>query len=86
MTPAHASIAAGPCFVVMVDPNGDSLGGVRSGGLIKAPVVRQFLHNGHLYKEEEERAISHFELFADLVFVAVIHVSGRWNCSERTVF
>ena len=56
------------------------------GGLIKAPVVRQFLHNGHLYKEEEERAISHFELFADLVFVAVIHVSSTWKFSGKTEF
>ena len=66
-----------------VDPDDDSIGSAWLGGLIKAPVVRQFLHNGHLYKEEEERTISHFELFADLVFVAVIHVSGRWNYSRK---
>jgi len=70
--------SSGPCFVLAADPpDYVSLGGTWLGGLIKAPVVRQFLHNGHLYKEEEERAISHFELFADLVFVAVIHVSRR---------
>lgn len=45
------------------------------GGLIKPPVVRQFLHNDQLYKEEEDRGISSFELFADLVFVAIVHVS-----------
>jgi hypothetical protein len=45
------------------------------GGLIKPPLVRQFLHGGHLYKEEEERDLSHFELFADLIFVAIVHVS-----------
>jgi len=28
-------------------------------------VVCRFLHNGHLYKEEEERAISPFGLFTD---------------------
>jgi hypothetical protein len=39
-------------------------------------VIRQFLHNGHLYKEEEERGLSRFELFADLVFVAIIRVCG----------
>lgn len=44
------------------------------GGLFKPFVVRQFLHNGYLYKEEEERGVSHFELFADLVFVAIVHV------------
>src|SRR5258708_3799524 len=53
------------------------------GGLIKASIVRQFLHDGHLYKEEEEQSISHFELFADLVFVALVHVSGiRSYCFE----
>jgi len=44
------------------------------GGLIKPPVIRQFLHNGVLYKEQEERGLSRFELFADLVFVAIIRV------------
>lgn len=51
-----------------------SLGKSFFGGLINPPVVRQFLHDGHLYKEEEDRGISHFELFADLVFVAIVHV------------
>lgn len=77
---------SGSVLCCFVDPDGDFLGSAWLGGLIKAPVVRQFLHNGHLYKEEEERAISHFELFADLVFVAVIHVSGDGVAMERSIF
>ncbi|KAG8793786.1 hypothetical protein FRC17_008378, partial [Serendipita sp. 399] len=55
------------------------------GGLIKPPVVRQFLHNGYLYKEEEERGISHFELFADLIFVAIVHIFGEAAAEEATL-
>lgn len=86
MQPAHEMQSESGLFGSL-RPRRAILGGNRSngtislvgrawlGGLIKAPVVRQFLHDGHLYKEEEERGISHFELFADLVFVALIHVS-----------
>ncbi|KIM26590.1 hypothetical protein M408DRAFT_16895 [Serendipita vermifera MAFF 305830] len=55
------------------------------GGLIKPPVIRQFLHSGHLYKEEEERGLSHFELFADLVFVAIVRIFGEVAAEEATV-
>ncbi|KAG8783714.1 hypothetical protein FRC15_004674 [Serendipita sp. 397] len=55
------------------------------GGLIKPPVVRQFMHNGYLYKEEEDRGISHFELFADLIFVAIVHIFGEAAAEEATL-
>ncbi|PVF91698.1 hypothetical protein CPB86DRAFT_718994 [Serendipita vermifera] len=55
------------------------------GGLIKPPIVRQFLHGGHLYKEEHERDLSHFELFADLIFVAIVHLMGDLAAEEANV-
>ncbi|KAK0520950.1 3'-5' RNA exonuclease complex component, partial [Tilletia horrida] len=36
------------------------------GHLFKRPLVRQWLHNGKLYREEDEREPSRFELFFDL--------------------
>lgn len=55
------------------------------GGLFKPFVVRQFLHNGFLYREEEERGISHFELFADLVFVAIVHILGEVAAEKASI-
>ncbi|KAK4704700.1 hypothetical protein P7C70_g1511, partial [Phenoliferia sp. Uapishka_3] len=39
----------------------------------KPPIVRQWLLNGRLYREAEERTPSRFELFFDLLLVGVIH-------------
>jgi low temperature requirement protein LtrA len=56
------------------------------GGLIKAPVVRQFICDGKLFREEDDRSQSHFELFADLVFVGIVHVLGEVAAEEATAF
>lgn len=42
--------------------------------LFRRPVIRQFLHNGKLYREKFERESSRFELYFDLIFVGVAHL------------
>ncbi|WFD44371.1 hypothetical protein MPSI1_003039 [Malassezia psittaci] len=42
--------------------------------LFKRPVVRQWLFRGHLYREQDKRVPSRFELFFDLMFVGIAHV------------
>ncbi|PVG04558.1 hypothetical protein CPB86DRAFT_777843 [Serendipita vermifera] len=42
-------------------------------GLVKPFVIKQWLHQGKLYREKKERVPSRFELFFDLVFVAISH-------------
>ncbi|WFD00129.1 hypothetical protein MYAM1_002875 [Malassezia yamatoensis] len=42
--------------------------------LFKRPVVRQWLFRGHLYREQDKRIPSRFELFFDLMFVGIAHV------------
>ncbi|WOO82402.1 uncharacterized protein LOC62_04G005891 [Vanrija pseudolonga] len=41
--------------------------------IFRPPVVRQWIENGKLYREPGSREISRFELFFDLLFVAIIH-------------
>ncbi|KAM0746513.1 hypothetical protein T439DRAFT_329623 [Meredithblackwellia eburnea MCA 4105] len=41
--------------------------------LFQPPVVRQWLQDGKLYREAEERIPSRFELFFDLLLVGVVH-------------
>ncbi|CAO1635461.1 unnamed protein product [Parajaminaea phylloscopi] len=46
---------------------------IQIGHLFRRPVIRQFLHNGKLYREKFERESSRFELYFDLIFVGVAH-------------
>lgn len=46
---------------------------IRFGHLFKRPVIRQWLYQGKLYREEDQRVCSRFELFFDLLFVGLIH-------------
>ncbi|PWN43216.1 hypothetical protein IE81DRAFT_346811 [Ceraceosorus guamensis] len=46
---------------------------IRMSHLFKRPLVRQWLYDGQLYRECDEREPSRFELFFDLVFVGVCH-------------
>ncbi|KAK4058903.1 hypothetical protein OIO90_000349 [Microbotryomycetes sp. JL221] len=41
--------------------------------IFQPPVVRQYIQNGRLYREREERTPDRFELFLDLVLVGVVH-------------
>ncbi|KAL1408821.1 hypothetical protein Q8F55_005635 [Vanrija albida] len=41
--------------------------------VFRPPVVRQWIEDGKLYREPGSREISRFELFFDLLFVAIIH-------------
>lgn len=47
---------------------------VKFSHLFKRPVVRQWIHEGLLYRETGERLPSRFELFFDLMFVGIAHV------------
>lgn len=46
---------------------------IQLGHLFRRPVIRQFLHDGKLYREKFERESSRFELFFDLAFVGIAH-------------
>lgn len=46
---------------------------IRLKHLFKRPVIRQWLYQGKLYREEDQRVCSRFELFFDLLFVGLIH-------------
>ncbi|KAF8598975.1 hypothetical protein BDV93DRAFT_526376 [Ceratobasidium sp. AG-I] len=39
--------------------------------LVRPPIVRQWIHQGNMHREETERVPSRLELFFDLVFVAI---------------
>ncbi|KAK0544380.1 hypothetical protein OC844_007470 [Tilletia horrida] len=59
---------------------------VRWSHLFKRPLIRQWLHNGKLYHEEEEREPSRFELFFDLSFVGIIHLLAEGAAESATSF
>ncbi|KAH8918828.1 hypothetical protein BT69DRAFT_1337841, partial [Atractiella rhizophila] len=42
--------------------------------LFRPLIVRQWLHNGKLYREADQRTPCRFELFWDLLIVAIVHV------------
>lgn len=50
---------------------GSSMSTLRS--LVKPFVIKQWLYQGKIYREKKERIPSRFELFFDLVFVAIAH-------------
>ncbi|CAD6920460.1 unnamed protein product [Tilletia controversa] len=54
------------------------------GHLFKRPLIRQWLHNGKLYREEDEREPSRFELFFDLSFVGIIHLLADGAAESAT--
>ncbi|KAK4053773.1 hypothetical protein OIV83_001429 [Microbotryomycetes sp. JL201] len=41
--------------------------------IFQPPVVRQYIQNGRLFRERQERTPDRFELFLDLVLVGVVH-------------
>ena len=45
--------------------------------LFQPVVVRQYLHNGKLYKETAYRKPSRFELFFDLAYAGLCHILGE---------
>ena len=45
--------------------------------LIRRPVVRQWIEDGRVVREKDDREVSRFELFFDLLYVAVIHQLGK---------
>ncbi|GFZ51669.1 hypothetical protein JCM24511_09437, partial [Saitozyma sp. JCM 24511] len=47
--------------------------------LIRPPVIRQWVESGKIYREPSPREVPRFELFFDLLFVAIIHQLGAWE-------
>lgn len=54
--------------------------------LLKRPVVRQWIHEGNLYREKGERLPSRFELFFDLMFVGIAHVVAEGATEDASGF
>lgn len=59
---------------------------VKFSHLVKRPVVRQWIHDGLLYREKGERLPSRFELFFDLMFVGIAHVLADGAVEQATGF
>lgn len=59
---------------------------VKIAHLFKRPVVRQWIHEGNVYREQDERIPSRFELFFDLMFVGIAHLVAENATSEATGF
>ena len=59
---------------------------VKIAHLFKRPVVRQWIHEGSVYREQDERIPSRFELFFDLMFVGIAHLVAENATSEATGF
>lgn len=45
--------------------------------LVAKPVIRQWIADGKLYREETSREMPRIELFFDLLYVGVIHQLGK---------
>ncbi|EHK24411.1 uncharacterized protein TRIVIDRAFT_29877 [Trichoderma virens Gv29-8] len=62
-------------------------GGERHGEttkLFKRPVIRQWFHQGLLWRASEQTEIMAIELFLDLVYVGIIHSNGEHMAEEAT--
>lgn len=51
--------------------------------LVSKPVIRQWIADGKLYREESSREMPRIELFFDLLYVGIIHQLGEWLGVER---
>ncbi|CAO1613581.1 unnamed protein product [Sympodiomycopsis kandeliae] len=60
---------------------------IRFKHLFKRPVIRQWLYQGKLYREQDQRVCSRFELFFDLLFVGLVHqlADGLSEASEPSI-
>ncbi|KAL6698953.1 bacterial low temperature requirement A domain-containing protein [Trichoderma pleuroticola] len=52
--------------------------------LFKRPVIRQWFHQGLLWRTSEQTEIMAIELFLDLVYVGIIHSNGEHMAEEAT--
>ncbi|KAL7944349.1 bacterial low temperature requirement A domain-containing protein [Trichoderma barbatum] len=52
--------------------------------LFKRPVIRQWFHQGLLWRASEQTEIMAIELFLDLVYVGIIHSNGEHMAEEAT--
>ncbi|KAL7937419.1 bacterial low temperature requirement A domain-containing protein [Trichoderma chlorosporum] len=52
--------------------------------LFKRPVIRQWFHQGLLWRASEPTEIMAIELFLDLVYVGIIHSNGEHMAEEAT--
>ncbi|KAH7117339.1 bacterial low temperature requirement A protein-domain-containing protein [Dactylonectria macrodidyma] len=66
---------------------GSSRSGARLGEttkLFKRPVVKQWFHQGLLWRASEQAEIQAIELFFDLLYVGIIHINGEHMWAEPT--
>ncbi|EGR52249.1 uncharacterized protein TRIREDRAFT_53747 [Trichoderma reesei QM6a] len=52
--------------------------------LFKRPVIRQWFHQGLLWRASEQTEVMAIELFLDLVYVGIIHSNGEHMAEEAT--
>ncbi|KAM0257835.1 hypothetical protein ACHAQJ_004139 [Trichoderma viride] len=64
------------------DQDGDRHGETTK--LFKRPVIRQWFHQGLLWRASEPTEIMAIELFLDLVYVGIIHSNGEHMAEEAT--
>lgn len=76
---SHASISE---RVRGRDQDGDRHGETTK--LFKRPVIRQWFHQGLLWRASEQTEVMAIELFLDLVYVGIIHSNGEHMAEEAT--
>ncbi|UKZ59020.1 uncharacterized protein TrAtP1_000340 [Trichoderma atroviride] len=52
--------------------------------LFKRPVIRQWFHQGLMWRASEQTEVMAIELFLDLVYVGIIHSNGEHMAEEAT--
>ncbi|GFP54159.1 hypothetical protein TASIC1_0003053700 [Trichoderma asperellum] len=64
------------------DQDGDRQGETTK--LFKRPVIKQWFHQGLLWRASEQTEVMAIELFLDLVYVGIIHSNGEHMAEEAT--
>lgn len=44
--------------------------------IYKSPMIRQYFHNGLLWRAAEKEEVASFELFVDLLYVGILAING----------
>ncbi|ORX35876.1 bacterial low temperature requirement A protein-domain-containing protein [Kockovaella imperatae] len=64
------------------DKEYEALPATRVRDLVRPPVIRQYVEGGRIYREASPREVNRFELFFDLLFVAIIHIQAEAAVDE----
>lgn len=80
--PASSAASMSDTLSVASSRSGARLGETTK--LFKRPVVKQWFHQGLLWRASEQAEIQAIELFFDLLYVGIIHINGEHMWAEPT--